>query len=123
MADLTPYNSYITKIAPGVPQYNVLTTEMEGRRIKRRLVSTSPTRTWTLVCDGLSQTQRDNLLAHYAGQSGPLTAFNWTVPSWFYYDGNSPSTYTVFYDPVDGMVEEVIMRNVFKITIKLREEL
>ncbi|MDY0313758.1 MAG: hypothetical protein RBR32_01645 [Bacteroidales bacterium] len=104
------------RVEPGTPQYNVLTTEMEGFKKKRRIVTTDPKRTWTLYFRGQSKTERDLLLAHYKGQYGQGTPFNWTsVPSYI----SDDSSYYVAYESYS---EVCIMNNIWEITIVFEEQ-
>lgn len=70
-------------IEPGTPAWNVLTTDMEGMRKKRRLVSTLPIKSWALTFRLLTKVERDLMLAHYNSMKGTLTPFHWTsIPTW-----------------------------------------
>jgi len=93
MADFT---FTIHRCSPGTPTYNVLVTPMEGWRKKTRLKSTHPLQTWNVAIRGQTNTEKDLIVAHYKGQGGYLTPFNWVVtPSFF--SGDTPTTYYVRY--------------------------
>lgn len=82
----------IHRVTNSPPKYNVLETEMEGMKKKTRLKSTTPVREWSIEIRARTNTERDAILAHYSGQNGSLTAFNWIVPSFW-----GGSTYYVRY--------------------------
>lgn len=101
---------------PGTPIYNVLSTEMEGVTEKSRLISTRPKKTWQIEIRLQTKAERDQVLAHYTGQSGTLIPFNWTtVPSYI----DSTSTYYVKYVEYS----ETLTATLFNITIKFKEAL
>ena len=80
MADFT---FGIHRLTPEKPNYNVLQTKMDGWRVKRRLKSTVPQRRWSMEIRGRTNSERDSILAHYNGQTGSLTPFDWIVPTFF----------------------------------------
>lgn len=80
MADFT---FDIHRMTPEKPRYNVIQTKMEGWRVKRRLKSTVPQRRWAVEIRGRTNTERDAIIAHYNGEYGELTPFNWIVPTFF----------------------------------------
>lgn len=70
------------RVEPGVPEWNTVSSEMEGMRKKVRLKSTRPKMIWTLFFRGQSTAEKNAKLAHYNGQYKDLIPFNWTsVPS------------------------------------------
>lgn len=78
------------------PKYNVLKTQMEGWKVKTRLKSTDPVRWWEIEIRGRTNTERDLIIAHWDGQFGQTTPFNWVRPaSW---DG---ITYYVTYESMN----------------------
>lgn len=103
-------------VRPGTPQWNVLATDMEGMTKKTRLISTRSKMTWELEFRLQTKAERDLLLAHYNGQNGSLTPFNWTsVPSYI----DSTSTYYVRY--VEYV--ETLIATLFNVVLKFEEAL
>lgn len=114
MADFA-YNCH--HIEPGTPNWNVLVTEMEGLRKKRRLVSTLPTRTWALTFRLQTLAERDALLAHYNAQKAGLTPFHWTsVPTYV----ATVAYYNVAYK---SYKESLVAGTLWEIVIELEESL
>lgn len=98
-------------------QYNVLRTDMEGFKVKKRLKSTLPVRMWECELRLLSNTERNAILAHYDGQYGETIPFDWTsIPEHI----SSESSISVFYYSYE---EEVIANNVYNIIIEFEESL
>lgn len=80
---MTDFDFPVHRMTPGPPKWNVLQTQMEGWTKKTRLKSTVPVREWTIEIRGRTNTERDLIIAHYNGQFGETTAFNWIVPEFF----------------------------------------
>jgi hypothetical protein len=107
----------IHRMTPKAPKYNIVSTTMEGWRVKRRLKSSMPIREWSVEIRGRLNAERDLILAHYNGQTASLTPFNWVVPTFF---GGQTFyvTYKEFdYDNPDGL------GNIWDFHIVFREEL
>lgn len=86
----------IHRMTPGKPEYNVASTQMEGWKVKSRLKSTDPKRSWEVEIRGRTNAERDSIIAHYDGQNGFNVPFNWVVtPNWF--TNGVPTTYFVRY--------------------------
>jgi hypothetical protein len=81
---------------PGPPVYNSLITDMEGWKVKARLKSTHPKRSWQIEIRGQTNDERDLIVAHYDGQGGNVTPFNWVVTPVFF-SNDTPTTYYVRY--------------------------
>jgi hypothetical protein len=102
---------------PKRKDYNVVRTDMEGMRIKTRLKSTNPIREWELEFRVQNNTERAALLSHYDGEYGILTPFNWTsVPDYI-------SAETSIYVRYKVYSEELVVNNVWEITIEFEESL
>lgn len=93
MADFT---FSVHRVTPGKPEYNVVSTPMEGWKVKSRLKSTHPRRTWTIEIRGQTNDEKDLILAHYDGQNGFNIPFNWIVTPDFF-SGSTPTIYYVRY--------------------------
>lgn len=101
----------------GAPEYNVVTSEMEWMRIKTRLKSTLPRRTFTLTFKLQSATEKNALLSHYNGQYGAYQSFNWTsIPD----DLSSESSIEVRYKSFDYERQGY---NIFEVKIEFIEVL
>lgn len=114
MAD---FSFNVHRITPEAPVFNVVKTQMEGTRVKRRLKSTESQRRWSVEIRGRTTSEKNAILSHYNGQQGGTTPFYWNVPApWggdtFYV------TYDDFsYENPDGLY------NVWEIYIVFLEEI
>jgi hypothetical protein len=118
MADFT---FSIHRCSPGPKEYNVTSTPMEGWKVKSRMKSTHPRRTWGVEIRGRFNDEKDSILAHYDGQGGFNTPFNWVVTPIFFC-GNVATTYYVRYKELtyenpDGL------GNIWNFSINFVEEL
>jgi len=118
MADFT---FEIHRLTPGKPEYNVIFTGMEGWKVKSRLKSSDPKRTWTIEIYGRTNSEKDAIIAHYDGQEGANTPFNWTVNPIFFSGGVS-TTYYVRYKEIE-YANPKGLGNVWDFTISFVEEL
>lgn len=107
----------IHRMTPEPPHYNVLITQMEGMRIKRRLKSSAPYRRWTIEMRGRTNDERDAILAHWDEQVGPMIPFNWYVPEFF-----GGEVYYVVYETMN-YENPVGMGNIWDFTCVFREEI
>jgi len=73
----------IHRMTPGTPQYNVISTKFDGWKIKKRLKSSTPLRTWNIEIRGRTNTERDAIIVHWNTQNGSLIPFTWDVPTFF----------------------------------------
>jgi hypothetical protein len=111
----------IHRLTPGKPEYNVLSTPMEGWKVKSRLKSTHPRRTWDIEVRGQTNTEKDLILAHYDGQNGFNLPFNWTVNPTFF-SGDVSTTYYVRYKEFK-YENPAGLGNVWNFTITFVEEI
>lgn len=111
----------IHKMAPGKPEYNVLSTQGEGMKVKSRLKSTDPKRTWEVEIRGRTTAEKDSILAHYNGQNGFNIPFNWVVTPTFFVGGVA-TTYYVRYKEFT-MANPPGLGNIWEIGITFVEEL
>ena len=65
------------RVEPQAPVWNVARTQMQGTKVKTRLISTVPIRNWTLFFHVQTNAQREAFLAHYNGQCGDFMPFYW----------------------------------------------
>ena len=93
MAD---FSFEIHRCAPGTPEYNLTSSQMEAWKIKSRLKSTHPRSTWEIEIRGRTNAEKDLILAHYNGQGGYNIPFNWIVTPIFF-SGDTPTTRYVRY--------------------------
>lgn len=99
-----PFTFPIHRLTSDPPKYNVLQTNMDGWRTKRRLKSTAPQRRWTIEIRGRTNDERDLIITHYNSKKGSLTPFNWTINPTFFGEATYYVTYEDFsYDNPDGM--------------------
>ena len=115
---MTDFSFAIHRLTPEPPKYNVLTTQMEGWRVKRRLKSTQPQRRWAIEIRGQTNSERDLILTHWNGQKGSLTPFNWIVTPIFFGD----DTFYVTYEEL-SYVNPSGIGNVWHFNITFLEEL
>jgi hypothetical protein len=114
---MSDFNFIPHHCSPKRKDYNVVSTDMEGMRIKTRLKSSLPMREWELEFRIQNKTERDALLSHYDSQYGTLTPFNWTsIPTYI-------SSETSIYVRYKIYSEELIVQNVWTIQIELMEAL
>ena len=118
MADFT---FAIHRCTPGVPEYNVLSTPMEGWKVKTRMKSTHPKRTWNIEIRGQTNAEKDSIISHYSGQGASNVPFNWVVTPIFFCGGTATTYYVrykeVSYENPDGV------GNVWNFSITFVEEL
>ena len=70
------------------PEYHNVTTPSESMKKEYLNISSTPVEKFRLIFKGLSNADKEILLAHYNNQSGGYSKFTWeTVPS--YIDGAS----------------------------------
>jgi len=111
----------VHRVTPGKPEYNVVSTQSEGWKVKSRLKSTEPKRTWDVEIRGRTWAEKESILSHYTGQQGFNVPFNWIVtPNWF--TNGSNTTYYVRYKDF-SMANPPGMGNVWEIDISFIEEL
>lgn len=76
---MAAFNFEVHSIDPQTPEYNVLQTDFEGWKRKTRLKSSLPIRKWTIEVRGRSNSEKDLIVAHWSGESGPLNNFTWVI--------------------------------------------
>jgi hypothetical protein len=111
----------IHRLSPGKPEYNVVSTQMEGWKVNSRLKSTEPKRTWVVEIYGRTNAEKANIIAHYDGQQGFNLPFNWVVTPTFF-SGDTPTTYYVRYKEIE-YVNPKGLGNIWDFTITFVEEL
>ena len=90
-----------TWVMPRVPQYAVLITQSESFKKDYQLLDSNSIDRYDLSFDGISDTDRNAVVGHYSGVTGPYDSFIWTtVPSYL----NAGTTMTVRY--VSGSYKE-----------------
>ena len=99
------------------PVYNVVKTQMEGWHIKRRLKSANPVRRWEVEIRGRTNSERDEIIAHWNSQKGDVIPFNWVVPT--FWGGN---TFYVTYEEMN-YDNPPGLGNVWDFVIIFKEEL
>lgn len=111
----------IHRMSPGKPEYNVISTQMEGWKVKSRLKSTEPRRTWEVEIRGRTNSEKDSIVAHFDGQNGYNIPFNWiVVPNFF--TGDNDTTYYVRYKEF-SYSNPPGLGNIWEIIISFAEEL
>lgn len=111
---MVDFNFALHRLTPEAPKFNVLQTKMEGWRVKRRLKSTLSQRRWTVEIRGQTNTERDAILAHYNGQQGSLTPFDWIINPIFFGDDTFTVTYESFsYENPNGLGNVWIFNIIF----------
>jgi hypothetical protein len=116
MADFTfEIHSFI----PEPPIYNVLTTKMEGWKVKRRLKSTAPQRRWHIEIRGRTTSEKNSIVSHFEGQYSNLTPFNWVVNPTSFDSG----TYYVTYEDFQFENSKQGVYNVWDFSITFLEEI
>lgn len=114
MADFT---FEIHRMTPGIPKYHVVQTQFEGWKIKRRLKSSDPRRSWNVEIRGRTNTERDAIISHWNTQKGTLIPFNWVVPTFF----GGDTFYVVYVDMSYANPEG--LGNIWNFDINFLEEL
>ena len=92
-ANFTYIPTWVTPIAP---KYAVIITQSESFKKDYQLLDTNSIQRYTLKFEGVSDTNRNLMIAHYSGVTGPYDSFSWTtVPSYL----NEGASLTVRYSP------------------------
>lgn len=113
----TDFDFPVHRLTEHTPEYNVVITEMEGMKEKRRLKSTAPVRKWTLEIRGRSVDEKNEILTHFNSVYGQLNTFTWIVPH--PYDDSIGSSFIVRYDSIKwGNPEGIYSVHDFEITLK-----
>ena len=85
-----------TWATPVAPKYAVFITQSESFKKDYQLLDTNSIQKYTLRFDGISDSDRNLIVAHYSGVTGPYDSFSWTtVPSYL----NEGGALTVRYVP------------------------
>jgi len=107
------------RVEGGIPQFNVVKTDMEGMRTKTRLKSSKPTRSWTLYFRIQTQVEYEALYNHYKSMYGTLQEFHWAgsaIP-----DHMNPEDESFFNVRYESFETDPVAWGVWNITIKFVE--
>lgn len=106
-----------TWVKPIAPQYSVEVTPSENFKKERLLVDTNAVQKFELEFKGVSDSDRNAIIAHYKSAYGPYDSFSWTtVPSYL----NEGASMTVYY--VEGSYREKAKARSWDISLTVEKE-